>query len=71
MRPQAYRYLQLRPAQSFRCEALALPAFRHLVTNTWALIGHELAATNVLETLDLAGIPLRTVDRADWRATIR
>ena len=26
---------------------------------------HELAATNVLETLDLAGIPLRTVDRAE------
>ncbi|WP_295996230.1 TIGR03960 family B12-binding radical SAM protein [uncultured Adlercreutzia sp.] len=26
---------------------------------------HELAATNVLETLDLAGIPLRTEDRAE------
>ena len=26
---------------------------------------HELAATNVLETLDLAGIPLRTADRAE------
>lgn len=26
---------------------------------------HELAATNVLETLDLAGIPLRAVDRAE------
>lgn len=33
------------PAQSFRCEALALPAYSHLVVNTWALIGHELAAT--------------------------
>ncbi|MEY8461023.1 TIGR03960 family B12-binding radical SAM protein [Eggerthellaceae bacterium 24-137] len=26
---------------------------------------HELAATNILETLDLAGIPLRTEDRAE------
>ena len=26
---------------------------------------HELAATNVLETLDLAGIPLRADDRAE------
>jgi hypothetical protein len=33
------------PFQPFRCEALADPRFAHLVTNTWALIGHELAAS--------------------------
>jgi hypothetical protein len=33
------------PDQSFICEALALPEFRHLVESTWALIGHEKAAS--------------------------
>lgn len=33
------------PFQSFQCEALRSPQFRHLVDSTWALIGHELAAT--------------------------
>ena len=34
------------PFQSFVCAALRQPEFRHLITATWALIGHELAATN-------------------------
>ncbi len=38
------------PVSSFDAVGITLP--------------HELAATNVLETLDLAGIPLRTSDRA-------
>ncbi len=29
------------PTQGFKCEALKLPEFEHLVTSTWALIGHE------------------------------
>ncbi len=33
------------PAQPFICEALRQPQYRHLITNTWALIGHEEAAT--------------------------
>ena len=33
------------PFQSFICEALDKPEFKHLVTATWALIGHEKAAT--------------------------
>lgn len=33
------------PRQSFLCEALSRPEFGHLVTATWALIGHEKAAT--------------------------
>ncbi|MDR1135830.1 MAG: PHP domain-containing protein [Clostridiales Family XIII bacterium] len=33
------------PTQSFICEMLAQPAFRHLVDSTWALIGHEKAAS--------------------------
>lgn len=37
------------PLSEFDCVGITLP--------------HELAATNVLETLDLAGIPLRSIDR--------
>ncbi|MDR3120053.1 MAG: PHP domain-containing protein [Clostridiales bacterium] len=33
------------PFQSFTCPALADPTFSHLITSTWALIGHEKAAT--------------------------
>ena len=33
------------PFQSFICAALEKPEFHHLVTNTWALIGHEAAAS--------------------------
>ena len=32
------------PRQSFVCPTLARPAFRHLNTATWVLIGHEIAA---------------------------
>ncbi len=32
------------PFQPFICAALERPQFRHLITNTWALIGHEKAA---------------------------
>ena len=35
--------------QSFICPALAQPAFRHLNTATWALIGHETAASRQIE----------------------
>lgn len=33
------------PFQSFRCEALRQDRYRHLVDSTWALIGHERAAS--------------------------
>lgn len=33
------------PRQSFVCEALAKPEFTNLVDSTWALIGHEISAT--------------------------
>ena len=33
------------PFQSFICGALSQPRFSHLITATWALIGHEKAAT--------------------------
>ena len=29
------------PRQKFACAALAKPEFSHLITSTWALIGHE------------------------------
>lgn len=33
------------PSQSFVCNALKKPEYKHLITATWALIGHEKAAT--------------------------
>jgi len=33
------------PRQSFICEALSRPEFKHLIVSTWALIGHEKRAT--------------------------
>jgi hypothetical protein len=32
------------PTQEFRCAALALPEYKHLIQSTWALIGHEAAS---------------------------
>ena len=32
------------PTQEFRCAALALPEYKHLIQSTWALIGHETAS---------------------------
>ncbi len=37
------------PFQSFVCSALDHPRYQHLITSTWALIGHELAATQDVE----------------------
>ena len=37
------------PRQSFICEALAKPEFANLSESTWALIGHEIAATKDLD----------------------
>lgn len=36
------------PRQSFICEALNNPLFENLIDSTWALIGHEIAATGNL-----------------------
>jgi predicted metal-dependent phosphoesterase TrpH len=33
------------PRQSFTCPEIRRPQFRHLIDSTWALIGHELAAS--------------------------
>ncbi len=38
------------PRQSFICPALLKPQFAHLYTSTYALIGHELAATRELSS---------------------
>ena len=37
------------PFQSFICEKIAEPEFRHLIDSAWALIGHEIAAGERLE----------------------
>ena len=37
------------PRQLFICKALQNPAYHNLVDSTWALIGHELAATKNIE----------------------
>jgi hypothetical protein len=34
------------PFQSFVCPALSKPEFAHLITSTWALVGHEKAMSN-------------------------
>ncbi len=36
------------PRQSFVCKALENPIFENLFDSTWALIGHEIAATRDL-----------------------
>jgi hypothetical protein len=33
------------PRQEFACPEIRQPQFRHLIESTWALIGHEAAAT--------------------------
>ena len=33
------------PRQSFVCQAINNPLFQNLIDSTWALIGHEIAAT--------------------------
>lgn len=33
------------PRQKFDCKALALPEYSHLISSTWALIGHEAIST--------------------------
>ncbi|MBT7122419.1 MAG: PHP domain-containing protein, partial [Clostridia bacterium] len=33
------------PRQSFICEQLSDPIFAHLTDTTWALVGHEISAT--------------------------
>lgn len=38
------------PRQNFVCEAIHRPEFSHLKTSTWALIGHEKAATRDLHS---------------------
>jgi hypothetical protein len=37
------------PRQSFTCPEIRLPQFRHLIDSTWALIGHELAASRDIQ----------------------
>ena len=34
------------PRQKFACASLALPEFSHLISSTWALIGHEYTVQN-------------------------
>lgn len=46
------------PRQKFICPALDLPEFSNLIDSTWALIGHEKAAT---KSLDDAMFSLKTV----------
>ncbi len=38
------------PRQSFICKQLAEPRYRHLISTTWALVGHEKAATKDLSS---------------------
>lgn len=52
---EKYNFMQIsgedinQPRQSFVCEKLSEPEFAHLIDTTWALVGHELAATQDIE----------------------
>lgn len=52
---EKYNFMQIsgedinQPRQSFVCEKLSEPKFAHLKDTTWALVGHELAATHDIE----------------------
>lgn len=35
------------PQQPFICEQLSEPVFAHLTDTTWALVGHEISATDL------------------------
>lgn len=48
------------PRQSFICEALAKDEFKHLSTSTYALIGHEIAAT---KNIDDAFFSKKTIEK--------
>lgn len=37
------------PRQSFICRQLKMPGFEHLIDTTWALVGHEISATQDLK----------------------
>lgn len=62
------------PRQRFVCERLRLPQFEHLAAAAWALIGHELRATERLEdgmfSLETAArepdLGKRTREYAEW-----
>lgn len=57
------------PFQSFRCAALEKPEFRHLAEATWALIGHEKAATaNVCDGMFSPGTTARLPQLAERAA---
>lgn len=60
------------PRQSFICEALAKPEFKHLRKATYALIGHELSATNdINDSMFSHKNKLRSLDmRIDYYSSI-
>ena len=43
------------PRQSFICEKLSEPMYAHLTDSTWALVGHEIAATQDISRAMFAG----------------
>lgn len=55
------------PRQSFICEALADPAFDHLKTATYALIGHEAAATADIRDAMFSDETVRSLPSLDER----
>jgi hypothetical protein len=38
------------PLQKFICDKIDTPEFRHLIDSAWALVGHELATTDGIES---------------------
>jgi predicted metal-dependent phosphoesterase TrpH len=55
------------PRQSFTCPELRLPQYRHLIQATWALIGHELEASEDPERGMFSEATLRRYPRLEER----
>lgn len=55
------------PSQSFICKALEKPEFKHLITATWALIGHEISATQDINKGMFSGETIRQYPNLDQR----
>jgi hypothetical protein len=58
------------PRQSFTCPELRLPQYRHLIQATWALIGHELEATEDPERGMFSQKMLRRYPRLEERIAV-
>ena len=58
------------PRQSFICPALSDPSYSHLTTSTYALIGHEKAATEDLSKSMFSAETIKKYPELDTRVNV-